>query len=96
MFHTKQKYFAFGTKIAYLSAFTQSFGKNVTFKISTFEFVKMVTLMQNKKALNLGTKLPYLGNIVVIIITSTIIITSAIVITSTIKSIRRIHRGSNS
>ena len=56
----------------------------------------MVTLMQNKKALNLGTKFPYLGKIVVIIITSAIIITSTIVITSTIKSIRRIHRGSNS
>ena len=52
--------------------------------------------MQNKKALNFGTKFPYLGKIVVIIITSSIIITSTIVITSTIKSIRRIHRGSNS
>ena len=52
--------------------------------------------MQNKKALNLGTKFPYLGKIVVIIITSAIIMTSTIVITPTIKSIRRIHRGSNS
>ena len=52
--------------------------------------------MQNKKALNFGTKFPSLGKIVVIIITSSIIITSTIVITSTIKSIRRIHRGSNS
>ena len=31
----------------------------VTFKISSFEFNKMVKLMQNKDAINLGTKLPY-------------------------------------
>ena len=48
--------------------------------------------MQNKDAINLGTKLPYQGKMAFIIIA----IMATIIITSTIKSIRGIHRGSNS
>ena len=49
-----------GPKLPYFGAFRLEFEKTIAmFKIDTFEFVKMLSVMLNKKILNLGRKLLY-------------------------------------
>ena len=46
----------------YLGIFEPEFEKNIVmFKISILEFVLKQSLVQKKKSLNLGPKMPYLG-----------------------------------
>ena len=47
-------------KMTYLSILVHKF-ENITFEISILEFTEMQKIVQNKKKVEFGTKMPYLG-----------------------------------